>query len=540
MSECFAAQLPGGFREELLVYGLNLPTSAEFSPDGRLFILEKNGAIRIFKDGVLLSRPFLRVPVSALGEQGLLGIAFHPQFQRNGLFYIYRTTRTNPATNIVERYQAAGDGVLPNTRTTIVQGIRADGLVHNAGCVKFGPDGKLYVSTGDSLQDHLSQSLSSLNAKILRLNPDGSIPADNPFVNRSDARAEIFCYGLRNPWRFIFHPISRLMVIGDVGANTYEEINIGIPGGNYGWPIVEGPSSNPDFINPAYSYDHSQGGAAVTPGFFYTGGKFPGRYSNKIFFSDFARNFIKTVKLDPTGANAPIVDTFATDVDTPVHLTQAPDGSFIYVSIYTGEIRRVWFAGGNNRQPSAKAGVTKRSGGVPLTVRFNSRGSRDPDGDPLSYFWNFGDGGISREPNPFHTYRTKGNYFASLAVRDSKGATSQARSLRIVAGNNAPVATIIAPNEGLQVRLGDTVQLRGKATDREDGPLTGESLIWNVKLIHNEHAHPFLGSVFGNSQSFVAQFPPHEAGRLAFRIQLRAVDSGGLSQSDFVEILIQR
>ncbi len=537
--DCFATQLPGGFREELLTYGLNLPTTAEFSPDGRLFILEKNGTIRIFKNGALLSRPFLRVPASTLGEQGLLGIAFHPQFQRNGYFYLYRTTRATPATNIVERYQAFGDRASFESRVPIIQGIRADGLNHNGGCVRFGPDGKLYVSTGDSTQGHLSQLLTSLNAKILRVNPDGTIPADNPFANRTDARPEIFCYGLRNPWRFVFHPISKLMVIGDVGDARFEEINIGIPGANYGWPTAEGPSNDPNFINPSYSYDHSEGGAAVTPGFFYTGRKFPGRYSNKLFFSDFARNFIKTVKLDPLGTAAPIVEFFATDVDTPVHLTQAPDGSFIYVSIYTGEIRRVRFAGGTNRQPSAKAGVSKRAGPVPLTVKFHSRGSSDPDGDPLTYSWDFGDGSSSSLPEPLHIYNKKGNFFSVLTVRDSKGATSQARSLKIVAGNNAPLATILAPTAGKKVRFGEIVQLRGRAVDSEDGPLTGESLIWNIKLLHNEHSHPY-GAPTGNPQSFVVRYPQNEEGNFGFRIQLRAVDSGGLSQSDFVVISIER
>ncbi|HSE41320.1 MAG TPA: PKD domain-containing protein, partial [Acidobacteriota bacterium] len=263
-------------------------------------------------------------------------------------------------------------------------------------------------------------------------------------------------------------------------------------------------------------------------------------YSNKLFFSDFARNFIKTIKIDPTGESAPVVEMFATDVDTPVHLTQAPDGSFIYVSIYTGEIRRVWFGGGKNRQPTAKAGVTKRAGAVPLAVKFNSRGSSDPDGDPLTYFWNFGDGHFSRQPDPFHTYENKGTYFSVLTVTDNKGAFSQSRSLKIVAGNNAPVTTILAPKQDLKVRFGDTVQLRGKSVDPEDGTLTGDSLIWNVKLLHNDHFHPFLGSVHGNAQSFVVQYPQNEPGVFGYRIQLRAVDSEGLSQSDVVTISIQR
>jgi glucose/arabinose dehydrogenase len=535
-----AARLPGGFEESLLVYGLNLPVAAEYAPDGRLFILEKNGTIRVFKDGILLRRPFLRVPVSSLGEQGLLGIAFDPDFSSNHYVYIYRTVPVTPPVNQVERYTANGDIAAVNSRFVLVTGISAQGLIHNGGCLRFGPDGKLYISTGESRQEPLAQSLESLNGKILRVNSDGTIPEDNPFVNRAGVRGQIYSYGLRNPWRFAIHPLSRLMAIGDVGADHFEEINIGVPGANYGWPLAEGPSSDPQFTNPAYVYDHTAGAAAVTIGFFYTGRNFPGKYRNRLFFSDFARSFIKYFKLDPSAAVAPVPETFATELVSPVHLTQAPDGSILYISIYSGEIRRIRFVGGTNRQPFAKSGLSKRAGPVPLTVAFNARGSFDPDGDPLTYHWNFGDGSFGSGSNPIHTYRNKGNFFAVLTVRDNRGSEAQARSMKISVGNNSPMATILSPAGGIQVRKGEIVKLRGKATDPEDGIITGEHLIWNVKLKHNEHLHPYLAGARGTTASFTVDYPDNEEGNFGYVIQLRAVDSGGLSHSDIAEIHISR
>src|SRR3990172_453335 len=198
-----ATQLPLGFQEEVVTYGLRQPVCAEYAPDGRLFLLEKQGRIRIFKGGKLLSKPFLSIQVNGLYEGGLLGIAFDPNFTQNQYVYVYHTTADTNPENRVERYTANGDVAIGSSRLTLIRGIRSDTGIHNAGCLRFGPDGKLYVSTGDGgLNMNLAQDLSSLNGKILRINSDGSIPSDNPFLNRPAARPEIWCYGLRNPWRF--------------------------------------------------------------------------------------------------------------------------------------------------------------------------------------------------------------------------------------------------------------------------------------------------------------------------------------------------
>jgi glucose/arabinose dehydrogenase len=538
-SVCTAAQPLPGFQEDLVAYGLRLPVWAEYSPDGRLFILEKNGQARIVKDGKLLAQPFLKVTVNTLAERGLLGMAFDPAFLSNHFVYLYRTLDSPTPTNQVERYTANGDVALVSSRKILVSGIRADGMIHNAGCLRFGKDGKLYISVGESDHRELAQDPGSLNGKILRINPDGTIPADNPFVNQAGARHEVYCYGLRNPWRFAIHPNTGVMAIADVGEDSVEEINIGVPGGNYGWPQAEGPSTLPGLVNPIYSYTHDEGGAAVIAGFFYTASQFPAKFRDQLFFTDFARNFIKTLKLNPTGG-APLVQGFATAVDSPVHLAPAPDGSLLTVSIYTGEIRRIRYVGGSNRQPQIKVATSPTSGLSPLRVNFSSKGSYDPDGDVLNYLWDFGDGANSTQPNTSHTYVANGTYFAVLTIHDSHGAVSQSRAIRITVGDLPPTAKILSPPDGTVVHLGQTVTLKGTGIDPEEGPLPDDNLTWSIRLHHNDHFHPFSFGLHGRTVQFVASFPTDQTGAFSYQVQLRAVDSAGLAKAAIINLPIQK
>ena len=227
--------------------GLNQPLFVAAPPGdtGRLFIVEKTGAIKILdlNTGSVLGTPFLSVPVDFAGERGLLGLAFDPNYASNGFFYIYRTVTTPATHNVVERYQVSGNPNVANaaSRQTV---INLDNLSsatnHNAGWIGFGPDGDLYIATGDNANGANAQTLSNLLGKILRIDvEDGlpyQIPSDNPFVGTPGARPEIFAYGLRNPWRASFDSASGALFIGDVGENTIEEINLGQKGANYGWP----------------------------------------------------------------------------------------------------------------------------------------------------------------------------------------------------------------------------------------------------------------------------------------------------------------
>ncbi len=339
--------LPPGFSETVVASGLVDPTAMAFAPDGRLFVAQQTGQLRIIENGQLLSTPFLSLNVDSNNERGLLGVAIDPNFASNQYVYVYYTVPGTPAHNRVSRFTANGDTAIAGSEVNLldIDALSTD-TRHNGGGIHFGPDGKLYISVGDNKVSANSQSLSSLKGKILRINPNGSIPTDNPFYNQTTGvdRA-IWALGLRNPYTFAFGTdptgASR-MFINDVGENTWEEINDGIAGSNYGWPILEGPSSNPSFRSPIYAYSHNGQPAAITGGAFYnpTTVQFPQAYVGEYFFSDFLNNWIHV--FNPATGTA---TTFATNMpEGSVDLLVDQAGSLYYLAgpgTNSGEVVRI-------------------------------------------------------------------------------------------------------------------------------------------------------------------------------------------------------
>lgn len=363
----FAA--PDSFTDSRFAGGLSTPTAMEFSPDGRLFVAEKAGALRVIKNGALLGTPFLSVSVNTAGERGLLGIAFDPSFSTNRYLYVYYTTGANPVHNRVSRFTADPsnpDRVLAGSEHPILDLGNLGAVNHNGGAIHFGKDGKLYVAVGDNGVSSDAQSLSSRNGKMLRINPDGSIPSDNPFFNTSGAKKEIWALGLRNPFTFAISPASTptnlIMNINDVGENSWEEVDRGIRGANYGWPVCEGSCSNPNFVNPIYQYPHPTG-EAITGGAFYEASQFPSAYRGSYFFGDYIAGFIKRL---PAGSNQAV--DFLTNAASPVDIKVGPDGSLYYLSINNGEARKVQYV--------ASTGTSS------LTIR-----SQDSAGATISGYW---------------------------------------------------------------------------------------------------------------------------------------------------------
>jgi glucose/arabinose dehydrogenase len=196
----------------------------EIAPDGRIFVCEQGGRLRVIKNGVLLPTPFLTVSVDSNGERGLLGIAFDPGFgQLNSFIYVYYTVPSTPRHNRVSRFTANGDVAAAGSETVILE---LDNLTnatnHNGGAIHFGPDGKLYVAVGENATADNSQTLSNRLGKVLRINSDGSIPNDNPFFNTaSGANRSIWALGLRNPFTFAFQPGTGRLFINAVGKDTW-------------------------------------------------------------------------------------------------------------------------------------------------------------------------------------------------------------------------------------------------------------------------------------------------------------------------------
>jgi glucose/arabinose dehydrogenase len=253
-----AATLPAGFTETQVATGLAAPTAMAFAPDGRLFVAEQGGRLRVIKNGALLSAPFVSLTVDSAGERGLLGVAFDPSFASNQYVYVYYTTATSPVHNRVSRFTAVGDVAAPGSEVVVLE---LDNLStatnHNGGAIHFGPDGALYVAVGDNGNGSNAQTLSNRLGKMLRINRDGTIPTTNPFYSTATgANRAIWALGLRNPFTFTFQPGSSRLFINDVGEATWEEIDDGVAGANYGWPVTEGPTSDPRFRSPIYWYGH--------------------------------------------------------------------------------------------------------------------------------------------------------------------------------------------------------------------------------------------------------------------------------------------
>ncbi len=241
-----AATLPAGFSETRVASGLASPTAMAVAPDGRIFVAEKGGALRVVKNNTLLSQPFATVTVNTAGERGLLGVAFDPNYQSNRFVYVYYSTGTEPVHNRVSRFTASAsnpDVAEVDSQEPILNLPTLGSSVHNGGAIHFGNDGRLYVAVGENSVPANSQSLNSPLGKLLRINPDGSIPTENPFYSQTTGTSRaILSLGLRNPYSFAVDSLSGRIHINDVGQDAWEEVNLGKTGANYGWPQTEGPN----------------------------------------------------------------------------------------------------------------------------------------------------------------------------------------------------------------------------------------------------------------------------------------------------------
>ncbi len=552
-----------------------------FAPDGRIFLWEKPGVVRIVKNGVLLTTPFLdiRARVYSGVDSGLIGLALDPNFATNGFVYLLytfedgatpgvgaktaRLTRVKADLNNPDLAQANSEVILmgkistpPCSNSPVGSDcMGSDSGAHTVGTVRFGLDGKIYVGMGDGAsfsaateQSFRSQDLNYYNGKILRINPDGTAPSDNPFYdgNPNSVRSKVYAYGLRSPFRFTNKPGTSEVYIGDVGAAKFEEINRG-RGANFGWPCYEGPNPQFTFQNafpqrcaqipassvtpPLYSYPWN-GGSSIVMGPFYTGTKYPTKFRNNLFFGDFVQGFIRRAVFDANN-NITSVESLATGVDSPVHIEQGPDGSLYYLSIATGEIKRIRFSGS---APAANATASRPSPSAPYTVAFSSLGSSDPNGSALTYLWDFGDGSNSTTANPTHTYSGTGvkTFSVKLTVTNSQGLTGIS-TIDVVVGGRLPVATITAPANNARIKTGTQLTFTGTASDADE-TLPASAMKWSVLLHHNEHIHPGVTAT-GTSGSFVVEDHGSVGETFFYEIVLTVTDSAGLTDTKRVNVI---
>ena len=346
------ATVDTGFtKNESWVTGLGSTTALAQAPDGRIFVAEQGGKLRVVKNGALLTTAFHTFTVDSSGERGLLGVAFHPDFVNNGFVYVYYTSTSGGAHNRISRLVASGD-VSTGAETVIADLPNLSSATnHNGGAIHFGADGKLYAGVGDNANGAQAQDLNLPFGKILRFNDDGSIPNDNPFcITAATQKCAVWAYGLRNPFTFAVEPGTSHLYINDVGQGTWEEIDNGAAGLNYGWPGSEGPDNVTGPVSgPLFAYKHSAAVPAGSgPGGFFTGfaiaggafypasGAFPSAYRSNYFFADYASKWI--ARLDPANGNAAYA--FANVAGHPVDMLVGADGA-LYVLVQGGSITRI-------------------------------------------------------------------------------------------------------------------------------------------------------------------------------------------------------
>lgn len=340
---------PTGFTvDEDWATGLVDATAFALTPDGRFLVAEQGGALRVVKNGTLLATPFVQLTVNSLGERGLIGVAVDPGFASNGNVYVHYTSPQGGIHNRVSRFVASGDTTSGLEAILLDLPTLSTATNHNGGALHFGTDGKLYVGVGDNANGVQAQDLTLPFGKLLRIEPtDGSAPPDNPLIGGfNDAR--VWAYGLRNPFTFAVQPDTGRIHINDVGQNTWEEIDLGVAGADYGWPASEGPDDITAGVTaPLFAYGHSDASPAGSgPGGFFTGfsiaggafypaaGSFPAAYRGDYFFADFVSRFVGRLDLSNEGA----AYAFARVSGSPVDLRVGSDGA-LYVLTRTGITR---------------------------------------------------------------------------------------------------------------------------------------------------------------------------------------------------------
>jgi glucose/arabinose dehydrogenase len=647
-----ASTLPTGFRDSVVLSGLVNPTVLQFAADGRIFVGQKNGVIKVFQsltDSNPVTVADLSSNVDDYWDRGLLGMALPPNFPTDPHVYVLYAydapiggtaprwndscpTPPGPTTDgclvsgRVSRLQISGN-VMTGTEQVLINDWCQQFPSHSIGTLLFGRDGYLYVTGGDGASFNnvdygqygntyagdqanpcgdppgtvgtplsppgaeggalRSQSVrrtdgpATLDGTVLRIDPaTGAGVSGNPFFASPDANARrIVAYGLRNPFRITQRPGTDELWIGDVGWNTWEEINRVIApasatASNFGWPCYEGASPQSGYqgaglnqcsslystpgsvIAPYYAYNHSAcvvnytgchtGGSSITGVAFYQGGSYPTQYNGALFFADHTRNEIWAMLPGTNGLPDPSrlqsfvgVDATGGAAGHPVDLKIGPGGDLFYVDMDDGTVHRITYAAAN-QPPTALITANPTNGPVPLSVNFDGTGSSDPEGKPLTYSWDLnGDGtfGDATGPTASYTYTAAGVYHPSLRVTDDQGASGTA-SVTVTAGNTAPTGVIDSPTSSLTWKVGDTINFSGHATDPQEGTLPASALTWSLIIHHcftptDCHTH-LIQTINGVSSGSVTA--PDHAYPCWLELQLTATDSGGLATTTSVRL----
>ena len=575
-----AVSLPAGFDRTTILGNLSRPAAVAWTPDGRMLMAMRDGPLRVSNPNGTVVGPY-SVSANTFADHGFLGIAVDADYATNNYVYLLYTYENNAKdyagnnkVSVLERIRLSPQNVASDPKVILGQK-RDDGACpapantndcipsetdsHSIGTVRADPDGTLWVGSGDAADGDGVQpgafrtyDPTSYAGKILHVDRNGQglrghsfCPSDNDL---SHVCTKVYAKGFRNPFRFTLRPGG--LVVGDVGWNSYEELDLVTQGKDYGWPCWEGPVKTASYKDdprcndpvtgeyqkpvepPVVSVPHTGTGEAIVAGPTYTGTLYPAGYRNTIFYGVYGAGLLW--RFDPAAATA---SDFGSGNYGWVDLEPAPDnGDLVYVDFGnsqdgTGSIGRISYTAGN-RTPVAVAGATTPAAGpLPLTVGFRGDQSSDPDGDALTYDWDFGDGSAhSTAANPSHAYTARGRYTATLTVDDQRGRTAMA-SVTVNAG--APDVTIATPADGSLYTDGVAEALQGSAVDAAGQAIPSSALSWQVILHHNTHTHP--GGTFPGATTSFTPFDHHDADSY-YDVTLTATDASGVTGSKTVTV----
>lgn len=347
-----ARVFPPDLEETVFVAGLRRPTALAWGPDGEAWIAGKEGEVWLFRRGQPLHQ-VAALSVETDGERGVSGIAVDPDYATNRHVWVYYTTADDSVHNRLSRFTHGPEGL--QDEVVVIDFPPLTTVFHNGGCLRFAPDGTLFVSVGDGGEPNVAPDPADLRGKILRIHRDGSgvmVPLPDPGFIAPDLRerpeavaryARVWASGFRNPWRFNLQPGTGALFIGDVGETSWEEVDVGVAGGDFGWPVVEGPEppGQAGYVYPIFAYRHgTQASSAITGGDHARPGDLTPAYTGQYFFGDSSLGHLYRMALD--GANRPtLTELWATDVVTPVDIQFGPDGALYYVAYATGELMRI-------------------------------------------------------------------------------------------------------------------------------------------------------------------------------------------------------
>ncbi|MFZ1685858.1 MAG: PQQ-dependent sugar dehydrogenase [Flavobacteriales bacterium] len=557
------------FQHQLIDNTIHAPTSAAFLPDGRMLITSLSG--QIFITGPVDQPPVVPELYMSLtnihfaDEHGLVEIVLDPDFSQNGWFYLYYGTAAQK--NRVARFTHQGNTASLSSEFVVWESsVPYMDCCHGGGTLVIANDGTMLLAVGDDFRAQTAQDLAGPFGKVHRFNRDGTIPTNNPFYdttpgifNANGILKTIHSWGLRSPFRGTYDPPTGRLLLGEVGGNdiniSWEDLHLGRPGANYGWPACGdsgrtalGMCADVQFDDPIHTYQHAGEGAAIIPGFVYHGSMFGG-YAGKLFYSDYVRGYIHCLSFDGNGnvtGDQGFVDSLmfgGVKALSVVKLLEAPDGSVFYITLFddyvnfTGSIHRIYTS--QNLSPVCGAiTATPPSGpGPTLNVQL-AAAATDPEGQTLSYLWDPGD---QTAPLPGasvgHVYGSEGMYLARVVVSDGNSSTA-CPSVQVMVGT-PPTVEITSPLNGSYFHAGDAITFIASASD--DDPLPPGNYTWTAVFNHDQHIHPDQTGGGSNTFDLILPSSGHGfSGNTWITVTVVVVDVDGLQSSATIEVFPEK